>query len=169
MITWWDVIQIRFARTVFAIRRLVSMFLPLLIFTIAASALYERVKDVFFLGPPRQPETFEERIATLTNSLNNAANQVSEIEQEITRRKQLAEQLQAQADQARKISTMNADQVNAVAQALRGELHDETKSEFWNSTLTNIFFAFLGAVFGEVFRYIRGWRRAKMSGGSDAT
>ncbi len=133
---------------------------PLILTSVVASGLYDRIGE-HFSGAGSKPQTFEEKIAALTSSLNDAAGQVSETEQEIARRKLLAEQLQQEADLAKKISTLNADQVAAVSQALRGELHAETRSEFWSNAAINASFALLGAVFGEIFRIFREWRRTR--------
>jgi methyl-accepting chemotaxis protein len=152
---------IRLRMTLFALRRALSLSIVLLAVIAAGNSAYDLAKREWFPESTNKPQTFQERITALTNSLRDASSQVSEIEQEIASRKQLAEQLQAQADLAKKISTLNADQVAAVAQALRGELHNETRSEFWNTTLTNVFFAFLGAAFGEIFRYVRAWRHTR--------
>jgi hypothetical protein len=158
--TWWDAIAIRIRLTLMALRRAVSLVLPLIVLSIAASGVYDGISK-YFRGAGSKPQTFEEKIAALTSSLNDAAGQVSEIEQEIARRKLLAEQLQQEADLAKKISTLNAEQVAAVSQPLRGELHAETRSEFWSNATINALFALLGAVFGEIFRIFREWRRAR--------
>jgi hypothetical protein len=104
-------------------------------------------------------QTLEARIEELTGSLNVSAKLIAQIEREITTRKELVSKLERDADEAIRLSTLNADQVAAVAQALRGELRNESKSGFWLSAATNLFFAFLGAAFGELFRWFRARRR----------
>lgn len=156
---WWDAITIRLRPTLRALRTGAVMVIVLMSMSVSVSGLYDSIAE-FFHGPESKPQTFEEKIAALTSSLNEAAGQVSEIEQEIARRKLLAEQLQQEADFAKKISTLNAAQVAAVSQALREELHAETRSEFWGTAMVNAMFALLGAVFGEIFRFLREWRRA---------
>jgi hypothetical protein len=103
-------------------------------------------------------QTLEERIRTLTKSLNDSAALISVIEQEVDQRQQLVVKLQADAAEAEKLKALSADQVAAVAQALHGQLQSESRSAFWPSILTNLFFAFLGAGIGEGFRWVRLWR-----------
>lgn len=113
--------------------------------------------------------TLEEEISTLTKSLNDSARLISDIEQEISQRQALVERLQRDADEAKKLSTLNSDQVAAVAQALRGELRSEDRSGFWVTALTNLVFAILGASISEGFRVFRRWRlmRGRSQQGAD--
>lgn len=106
----------------------------------------------------KHPQTLEEEIGTLTKSLNDSARLISGIEQEISQRQALVERLQRDADEAKKLSTLNSDQVAAIAQALRGELRSEGRSGFWVTALTNLVFAILGASISEGFRVFRRWR-----------
>ncbi len=110
----------------------------------------------------QKAETLEMRIGELTRSLGISAKLVSEIEQEIEKRRTLVGKLQEDAEQAKKLSALNAEQVAAVAQALRGELHKEDRTSFWIGVATNLFFAILGASFGELFRWLRTRRRQQL-------
>jgi hypothetical protein len=102
--------------------------------------------------------TLEARIEGLTNSLNDAARLISEINQEITRRQQLEEKLQRDAQEAKQASELKPEQEAAVAQALREELQNEGRSGFWYTVLANLFFALVGAGISELFRLYRRWR-----------
>jgi hypothetical protein len=105
-----------------------------------------------------QPETLEARISTLTKSLKESAQLISSIEEEVSQRQALVERLQHDADEAKKLSSLNSDQVAAVAQVLRGELRSESRFGFWVTALTNLVFAILGASISEGFRIFRRWR-----------
>lgn len=123
----------------------------------AISSLGGVAFENYFKTPTsRSEETLDERIATLTQSLSQASRHVSAIEAEIGKRRQLAEQLAADAARAQQLSQLHADQVAAVSQALRGELQKESRSDIWIGAAMNLFFTLLGVVLAEVFRWYRG-------------
>jgi hypothetical protein len=130
----------------------IAMLLSVIGLVWLLSSLFEKTKQ-------QNGQTLEERIHALTGSLNDSAALISSIEQEISQRQQLVAKLQQDAAEAEKLKALSADQVAAVAQALRGQLQSENRSAFWPSTFTNLFFAFLGAAIGEGFRWIRLWRQ----------
>jgi hypothetical protein len=101
------------------------------------------------------PATMPPPVSLIAPSLKVATGQVSDIVHEIEKRRDLAAKLQADAETAKRLSQLDADQVAAVTQALHGELNKENRSAFWVNIGTNLFFAFLGAAFGEAFRALR--------------
>ena len=102
-------------------------------------------------------QTLDERISVLTTSLQKASSSIDDIEAEVAKRASLAKKLQQDADEAKRLSTLNAAQVAAVSQALRGELRTETPSWWWTA-LNNLVFALIGTLFCEGFRVFRKWR-----------
>jgi hypothetical protein len=104
-------------------------------------------------------ETLETRIERLTNSLGDSAKTISDIEREIESRKTLVTKLQHDADVAKQIGELKAEQVAAVSQALRGESNRESQSGFWVNVGTNLFFTLLGAALAEGIRW---WRERSL-------
>jgi hypothetical protein len=87
-------------------------------------------------------------------SLNTAAQTIGEIEDEIKKREVLVKQLQHDADTAAKVSTLNKDQLDAVAQVLRGEIKSDERQNFWSAQLFAFFYAALGVALSEGYRFI---------------
>jgi hypothetical protein len=110
----------------------------------------------FFYGflHKNRPPTLEQKITVLTGSLNNAARAISDIEQEIQSRQQFADKLRADAEEAKKIATLNKEQVDAVAQTLRGQLQEQERASYWPHLLANLFFAALGVALTELYRWV---------------
>jgi hypothetical protein len=106
-------------------------------------------------------ESLEDRIVVLTSSLNSAARTITQIEDEIASRRKLVEKLKIDADTAQAISALNQKQTEAIAQSLRVQLEQKEREGWWWSVAQNIFFAALGAAFGEISRLIMSWRRAR--------
>ena len=90
--------------------------------------------------PPAEGETFERRIDRLTRTLRESAQVVSEMESEIERRQGLVERLRRE----QQLLELSRDEVEAVAQALRGELRREGRKAFWLNVAQGAVFFLLG-------------------------
>ena len=123
------------------------------------AALLGAALSFWFSYYSRPHDTLTDRIATLTKSLNDSAQIISDIEQEVNRRQSLLEKLQRDADEAKNLAALNSAQANAVVQALREELNTESNKGWWASIIQGLIFAVLGAVFGlaasELWRKLR--------------
>jgi TolA-binding protein len=95
------------------------------------------------------------RIEELTRSLNSAARSVSEIEREIHARQQLVARLREDAETAKNLATINEQQAQAIAQALRGQLQQQEREAYWWSVGQNAFFTLLGVVLAELYHWVR--------------
>lgn len=95
-------------------------------------------------------EDLSVRMRTLTNSLNSAATTISQIEDEIRQRQSLVAKLQQDAEEASKLSTLNKDQLAAVAQLLKSQ----TESSFWSSQGLALFYAVFGVALSELYRFV---------------
>ena len=113
--------------------------------------------SLWWTQKPNQ-QSLEERIKVLTTSLNTAASTITQIEEEIAARQKLVERLKTDADTAQSIATLNQKQAEAIAQSLRGQLEQKDKEGWWSSLAQNVFFALLGAAFGELLRLFAKWR-----------
>jgi hypothetical protein len=98
------------------------------------------------------------RISTLTASLKGAADTIGQIEEEIKQREGLVQRLEEQADTAKKLSAMNKDQLDAVAQVLRGEIRRDERQNFWNAQVLAFFYAAVGVGLSELYRLVLRWR-----------
>jgi hypothetical protein len=88
----------------------------------------------------------ERRVAELTTNLREAASVVGEIEQEVSARQKLLDQLKEDSQRAEELSKLRAPEVEAVTQALKGQLSVlERKSFKGNVILSGISFA-LGVI-----------------------
>lgn len=109
--------------------------------------------------PPPPPLVLEHRIERLTEYLRSAASSIAAIEQEIALRKQLVDQLKADAATAEQLKTVNREQANAIAQTLQGQLR-QRDDDTWRAELVgNIMLTVFGAVIGQFPWFIAWWRR----------
>jgi hypothetical protein len=110
-----------------------------LLFLLAASAaslpVVRVLKSLFPSGKGvEDPEhagsaDLEERIAVLTESLRSATTTIGEIEAEVGERQRLVERLRGDAERYEHLVALNQPEVDAVSQALRGELREELNQE----------------------------------------
>jgi HEAT repeat protein len=81
-------------------------------------------------GNPTAEITIEDRIKVLTRSLNSAASAIGEIESEVKERQALVEKLKNDAETAKNLRALHREQVDAIAQVLRGQIEKEQKIVF---------------------------------------
>jgi len=87
---------------------------------------------VGFIGDDTEGDrTLEARISLLLDNLELASNAISAIEVEIEKRKELVSKLGQQQQAAEALSQLNREQVEAVAQLLRGEVEAGNRRSFW--------------------------------------
>jgi hypothetical protein len=104
-----------------------------------------------------------QRIRVLTESLNAAAETIGEIEDQIRQREILVQKLQEDADTASKLTSMNKEQLDAVAQVLKGQIEKEQHQTFWSAQLLAFFYTILGVILAELYHFIeKRWRRRKL-------
>ena len=124
-----------------------------------ASFFFEKARN-----PPSERPSLEQRIKLLTESLNTSARTITEIEDEVAARQKLVAKLKADAETAQALASMNQKQTEAIAQALRGQLEQQERSSFWKNIWLNVFFAVLGVVLSEGYRWlVRFIRKRKAS------
>jgi hypothetical protein len=107
-------------------------------------------------APP--PPTLEDRIKLLTDSLNSSARTIQEIENEIKDRQALVTKLQRDAEIAQKLTALNKDQVDAIAQVLRGQIEAEEHRSFWGNQFLAVLYTLLGVALAELSRWFLRWR-----------
>ena len=70
--------------------------------------------------------------------------------------------LEQDAETARKLSAVNKEQVDAIAQVLRGQIEAQERRSFWSNQALAVFYALLGVAFSELTRWLlRRKRRRK--------
>jgi hypothetical protein len=89
-------------------------------------------------------ETTEQRIARLTTALSESSRVIQEIEEEMKDRTELVEKLKEDADRYERLSNINREEAEAVAQALGGELRKEGRRSLLTNFLMNFGFFVLG-------------------------
>ena len=67
---------------------------------------------------------------------------------EIEKQKKLYEQLKADAELSKQISSLNKEQIDAVTSILEGTLNQKDKNSFYKTFFWNLFFCVLSAVLG---------------------
>jgi len=108
--------------------------------------------------PP--PSSLEERIVQLSNQLDRSARIIGEAEQEMAARRDLVEQLAADQQRYEELTSLQEEEVEAVAQTLQRELDRAGRRSFWEQVALGVFFLFAGiGLDGFVFPLIaRRWQ-----------
>ena len=88
----------------------------------------------------------EERINRLARNLKEATSAISEIESELRERHALAEKVKTDYERYQKLADLKKEEVEAVVQALRGELREEGSKSLWKSVAINLVFFVAGVV-----------------------
>jgi hypothetical protein len=92
-----------------------------------------------------EEEIIKEKVDTLTSSLNRSADLISEVTEHINQRHELVEKLKKDHEKYQNLVNLKEEEVQAVAQILRGELKQEGKSSFRKSFLMNSLFFLMGS------------------------
>lgn len=87
-----------------------------------ASALYSLLNYWRQQRRKEKAPTLEDRVKTLTGDLEVASASISEIEREISKRREMAEKLREDVKYYEQIKTLNEAQVEAIALTLRAEM-----------------------------------------------
>ena len=96
--------------------------------------------------------TVEDKITTLTKNLKNSVEIISEIETEIENRSEIVTKLKNDAERYEKLKLVNEEQVEAIAQTLRGEIKSESKKSIWRNAIINFVVALSFFVLGYFLR-----------------
>ncbi|MBR9883447.1 MAG: hypothetical protein GYB21_07210 [Oceanospirillales bacterium] len=94
----------------------------------------------------KRGELPEDRIKRLANNLREATSAISEIEAELKERHALAEKVKSDYERYQKLAGLKRDEVEAVVQALRGELREEGTKSLWKSAIINLVFFIAGVL-----------------------
>ncbi|WP_181778891.1 hypothetical protein [Pseudonocardia pini] len=120
---------------------------------IVVGAVLVGVGSLALLGLQRrksrsEEETLEARVARLQGSLTDAAGVVAEIEREVASRQELLAKLEEDARRVRALTGMDSAEVDAVTQALNGQLAQLEKRSLRGSIVLSSIFYVLGIVSG---------------------
>jgi hypothetical protein len=94
----------------------------------SVSALYATL-----VTPTTKEPDLVMRIESLGRALTTAAKTIDEIERAVNQRRELVDRLKQDADVASRLATLNREQADAVAQALRFQLEADQRTRFWVS------------------------------------
>jgi TolA-binding protein len=110
------------------------------------ASIIASVFEVYVLKKYRKPENLESRINKLAAALKESSRLVGEVEDEISKRQSLVNELQQDAERYQRLVSINREQVEAVAQLLQGELRKEGRKSFWGGVAVNFVFFSFGAL-----------------------
>jgi hypothetical protein len=91
------------------------------------------------------PPPVDLRVQQLKASLSDALDVIREIQEEIKSRTQLVSKLEEDIKTASDLAALKKDEVEAVAQVIRGELKSQERRSVRTTLLVNILFFLLGA------------------------
>lgn len=89
----------------------------------------------------REP-TLQDRISDLTKNLKSSVAVITEIETEISKRKELAQHLEADIERYEKLKEISKEQMEAVSQILRIPLQKESRKSLIINGIINFVVAF---------------------------
>jgi hypothetical protein len=116
---------------------------------------------------PLSPPSLEDRIASLTASLNDAASTISEIEIEVNKRRALLEDLKRDASVAAAVGQLNQQQMDAIGQRLRIEFKNDKRTLDWVDIAKSLLFTALGVFLGEIVGWWKQHRKRSKAGPVD--
>jgi amino acid transporter len=90
----------------------------------------------------RKEPTLQNRISSLTKNLESSVAVITEIEAEISKRKSLAQQLEADIERYKKLEGISKEQVEAIVQILRIPLKKESRRSLILNGIVNVVVAF---------------------------
>ena len=91
-------------------------------------------------------QDLERRVANLSSNLQAAARVIGEIEKEIQARQKLVDRLKHDAEQSEALAQLHSDEVEAVAQALRGQLSGLERRSFRSNFVLSLTFFAIGVI-----------------------
>ena len=94
----------------------------------------------------KKKEDIASKIKTISGALNQSAKDLIEMQEALEKRIAFVEDLNAQAQKAERIASLNQEQVNAVNDILNASLKKEGRRNFWQGVLVNFIYFVLGAV-----------------------
>ena len=100
----------------------------------------------------KKEPTLHDKIAELTNKLASAVAVISEIEQEILKRKELVAQQQADMARYDQLMQVSKDQLEAIAQTLSIPVKKESIKSLWLNILATLLIAGAFFALGYFFR-----------------
>ena len=107
----------------------------------------------WLIGNHKPEPTLESRISELSTLLINSAQRIGEIESEVRRRQELVEKLQTDAETAKRLSAVNKEQAEAIAQTLRGELKRQSEHHWWSENWLHFTYMIMGFLLAELYHY----------------
>lgn len=91
-------------------------------------------------------QDLERRVANLSSNLQAAARVIGEIEKEIQARQKLVDRLKHDAERSEALAQLHSDEVEAVAQALRGQLSGLERRSFRSNFVLSLTFFAIGVI-----------------------
>jgi hypothetical protein len=96
----------------------------------------------------RQPASAsaQDRVQQLSKSLSEATQLIDQMQIDIESRQRMVTKLQGDLETYDKLAALKKDEVEAVAQVLRGEIDKSSRRSFWEGVAVNFAFFILGAI-----------------------
>jgi uncharacterized membrane protein YdfJ with MMPL/SSD domain len=94
----------------------------------------------------RPSASIQQRAEQLSKSLTDATTLIDQMQADIQSRQAMVTKLQSDLETYNKLATLKKDEVEAVAQVLRGEIDRNSRRSFWEGVAVNFTFFILGAV-----------------------
>jgi hypothetical protein len=110
---------------------------------VAVLSLASTVQALLKLNQKRKEPTLEDRISNLTKNLKSSAALITELETEISKRKLIAQQLEAEIEGYNKLKEIDRAQVEAIAQIMNIPLKKESRKSLIINVIVTIVVAFI--------------------------
>lgn len=123
-------------------------------FSVAVSGLLFLVQSALRKKEKEKEPTLQDRISNLTKNLESSVAVITEIESEISKRKNLAQQLEADIERYNTLKDISKAQVEAIAQTLKIPLEKESR----NSLIKTAIITFVVTLIFFILGYLLGGR-----------
>jgi len=110
----------------------------------AAAVLGEYLRRKRQSAENKEKPSLNERVRTLTESLNTSTSLISEIQLEIEKRHELVTKLQKDTEHYEALSKLKEKETEAVAQLLQGIVNKDSERSFYKGVIVNFVFFTMG-------------------------
>lgn len=108
-----------------------------LVTSIIAATLTFIISSRLLKRSAKKAPSLEETIKSLVENLEAASSSISQIESEISKRKEITDKLRQDAEHFQQLKALNQAQVDAIAQTIRVEVSSISKKSIWiNAVIT---------------------------------
>jgi uncharacterized protein (DUF3084 family) len=119
-----------------------------LVTSIIAATLAFIITSRLLKRSAKKAPSLEETIKSLVENLEAASSSISQIESEISKRREITDKLRQDAEHFQELKALNQAQVDAIAQTIRVEVSSISKKSIWINAIITFVVALIFFIIG---------------------